>query len=111
MTDLGREGIRMLFVSHNMGAIAGTCKRALLLRQGRVVMVGDVGQVIEAYIPKATSGNACVNFGEGSRFPGCFLEASLDNESGEQTSQFDITEGVNIRNRDGVNEPLSTFVL
>ena len=111
MTELRREGITILFVSHNMGAIAGTCKRALLLRQGRVVMIGDVGQVIEAYIPKATSGTACVNFGEGSRFSGCFLEASLENESGEQTSQFDITESINVRIRYRVKEPLSSFVL
>jgi lipopolysaccharide transport system ATP-binding protein len=111
MTELRQSGMTILFVSHSLSSIAGICKRAMLLREGRVVKVGEVGQVVEEYIPKITTGTASINFGEGSKFPGCFLEASLENENGERTSQFDITESINIRIRYRVREPLSAFVL
>lgn len=43
-------GRTVLFVSHNMAAVANLCSRALLLVQGRTDMDGPVGAVLERYI-------------------------------------------------------------
>jgi lipopolysaccharide transport system ATP-binding protein len=111
VTELRKSGITILFVSHSLSAVAGICKRAMLIKDGKVVKIGEVGQVVEEYIPKPEAGAASVSFGGGSHHPGCFMEASLENADGQPADRFDITEGVSIRVRYKVKKPLETFVL
>ena len=96
----------ILFVSHALGAVAGICKRAMLLRQGRVIKIGEVGEVLEEYLPKAVSGETRVDFGEGSRWPACFLSASLESEDGSPKFLFDLDEDIWVRVRYKVKKPL-----
>jgi lipopolysaccharide transport system ATP-binding protein len=49
MQEIGEQGRTVLFVSHNMGAIAQFCSAAMLLDEGAVVARGDVQRVIGAY--------------------------------------------------------------
>jgi len=46
MTELGREGRTVLFVSHDLGAITRLCDRAVWLAAGSVVEDGPSGQVV-----------------------------------------------------------------
>lgn len=46
----GQSGRTVLFVSHNMGAIADTCPRAILLEHGRVATDAPTPQVIGRYV-------------------------------------------------------------
>lgn len=50
MQQVGREGRTVLFVSHNMGAVAELCDRAILLSEGRVVMDGSVADAVSQYL-------------------------------------------------------------
>jgi len=43
------EGKTVVFVSHDLGAVASFCDRALLLAGGRTVALGPADQVIETY--------------------------------------------------------------
>lgn len=106
MTELRKSGITILFVSHSLGTVAGICKRAMLLREGRVIKIGEVGQVMEAYVPKITSATTSVDFGEGSRWPACFLHACLEGEDGVQKSRFDLDEDIWLRVRYRVKQPM-----
>ena len=45
-----QEGRTVLFVSHNMQAVRQMCRRAIYLKQGRVVQDGDPHAVISAYL-------------------------------------------------------------
>lgn len=45
-----KDGRTILFVSHNLAAVQSLCSRAVLLEQGKVVMVGDTKDVIDRYI-------------------------------------------------------------
>ncbi len=45
-TEFGRT---VLFVSHNMNAVASLCPRALLLNQGNCVALGPTGEIIKKY--------------------------------------------------------------
>jgi ABC-type polysaccharide/polyol phosphate transport system ATPase subunit len=46
---LKKEGRTILFVTHDMGAIERFCDRAMLLDKGRVVAIGDPGDVAHRY--------------------------------------------------------------
>jgi len=58
MEDVGKKGRTVLFVSHNMGAISRLCDRAIWLQQGRLMLDGNVEEVISAYLNAGTSGHA-----------------------------------------------------
>jgi lipopolysaccharide transport system ATP-binding protein len=50
MGDVAYEGRTVLFVSHNMAAIEGLCRKAFMLDQGRLATTGDAHEVVEAYL-------------------------------------------------------------
>ena len=50
MGDVARDGRTILFVSHNMAAVAGLCSGAQMLAQGRLVRSGNTVEVIDAYL-------------------------------------------------------------
>ena len=49
MCAVGEDGCTVLFVSHNMAAIASLCHRALLLDGGKVVGDGNVSELVSEY--------------------------------------------------------------
>jgi lipopolysaccharide transport system ATP-binding protein len=54
MGETVREDRTVLFVSHNMGAIADICGSVIWLDQGRLVRMGPAAEVIGAYLRNAT---------------------------------------------------------
>jgi hypothetical protein len=73
--------------------------------------MGEVGQVVEEYIPKFQSGTAHVDFGAGSHHPACLNEASLETADGTRSDQFDIEEDIWLRIRYSVKSPQSGLQL
>lgn len=63
MTDVARHGRTVLFVSHNLQAIANLCTRALLLSGGCVEYDGDAAAVIDRYYQALQTGEAARSFG------------------------------------------------
>jgi lipopolysaccharide transport system ATP-binding protein len=53
MTEVIRGGATVIFVSHNLRAVAELCSRALLLDRGRVVATGPAEDVIRSYLARA----------------------------------------------------------
>jgi lipopolysaccharide transport system ATP-binding protein len=49
MNEAAKSGRTVLFVSHNAGAVAELCTRAILLEQGRKVADGPVSDVLSEY--------------------------------------------------------------
>ena len=49
MRDVATDGRTVLLVSHNMAAVANLCSRAAVLRNGRLVFLGEVGGAIAEY--------------------------------------------------------------
>ena len=50
MRDVARGGRTVLFVSHNMAAVQSLCQRALVLREGRIVVDAPVDEAVGAYL-------------------------------------------------------------
>jgi lipopolysaccharide transport system ATP-binding protein len=63
MSDVAAGGRTVMFVSHNMQAVASLCNRAMLLWDGRLAFSGPTAETIEAY---AGSWAQQVDKGDGS---------------------------------------------
>ncbi|MBV6396418.1 MAG: Vitamin B12 import ATP-binding protein BtuD [Anaerolineales bacterium] len=57
MGDVAKEGRTVLFVSHNMAAIASLTQQSLCMDGGRIVLMGSTSDAIEKYL-KQTLGHA-----------------------------------------------------
>jgi lipopolysaccharide transport system ATP-binding protein len=58
MQDISRTGGRtVLFVSHNMAAVRSLCTRGILLENGKVKLIGSIGEVLEEYSIKEDTYN------------------------------------------------------
>jgi ABC-2 type transport system ATP-binding protein/lipopolysaccharide transport system ATP-binding protein len=62
MTELGREGRTVLFVSHDLGAITRLCRRALWLERGELRDDGPSRDVVEAYLSSTAAGGGVATF-------------------------------------------------
>jgi lipopolysaccharide transport system ATP-binding protein len=58
MGDVAKQGRTVLFVSHNMAAIAQICERALFLENGRMNLDGEPSAVISSYLTCGTMARA-----------------------------------------------------
>jgi lipopolysaccharide transport system ATP-binding protein len=50
MKDVSDQGRTVIFVSHNMGAVSDLCSRAILLKQGGIVLDSNTDMVIREYV-------------------------------------------------------------
>jgi ABC-type polysaccharide/polyol phosphate transport system ATPase subunit len=70
MNDLShREGRTVLFVSHNMSAMAELADRAVLLDKGSVVIDGQISEVISAYLSQRRTRPIYISPHSGHREP------------------------------------------
>lgn len=53
MRAIAKSGATVIFVSHNLQAVAEFCQRAILLEKGRVVADGPTDQVVRRYLDTA----------------------------------------------------------
>ena len=53
------EGKTVVLVSHDLGAVSRFCDRALLLRGGEIVAIGEPDEVIDAYRPELLEVVSC----------------------------------------------------
>ena len=70
MEDVGQQGRTVLFVSHNMPAVARICERVILLDGGHVVQDGPSHQVISAYLHSGLGTTAAREWHDAEQAPG-----------------------------------------
>jgi len=100
------EGRTILFVSHNMGALAQLCERCILIEEGRVTMIAPVDDVIKSYLKSGLNHNtAQVRFPIDPAKPHQFISAELLHCDGSSGSDFSCDEPVIIRLRFEVRQP------
>jgi lipopolysaccharide transport system ATP-binding protein len=81
MKEVIRNGVTVLFVSHNLKTIAELCHRCLLLEHGRGVMTAPAQEVVSAYIGRSR----LTADGEAGSKPITILRVRVRNEQGECT--------------------------
>lgn len=57
----GKEGRTVLFVSHDMAAVASLCNRSVLLEKGQIKFIGPTFEVITRYLEKTASNENLLN--------------------------------------------------
>lgn len=100
MSDIRKHGRTILFVSHNMPAVTRLCRRAVLLREGRIVSDGPAQQVVNEYLSASWKVGAARTWERGEDAPGDetarLRSVRLINEEGETCDVFDIRRPVGV---------------
>jgi lipopolysaccharide transport system ATP-binding protein len=109
MESVANEGRTILFVSHNMGAVAELCSRAVLLNLGRKVLDGSPAEVIEAYMGQAGGGNLKIDVNQNN--PIFVTELILKDIDGNVTSSIPMGEDAEIEIRYSVKEPQTNVTM
>src|SRR5262245_59701680 len=71
MTDAGKEGRTILFVSHNMSALQSLCRRAIWLSSGRIVDDGESSRIVSNYLKSGQQGTSERVWSDPDTAPGC----------------------------------------
>jgi lipopolysaccharide transport system ATP-binding protein len=100
MDDVGHSGRTVLFVSHNMQAVARLCTRCILLEHGRVKLDGPAQRVASAYLNSGLGTSAVREWTDLQRAPGDHVvrlcAVRVRNQEGEITDTLDIRHPVGI---------------
>jgi ABC-type polysaccharide/polyol phosphate transport system ATPase subunit len=84
MSQFAREGRTVFFVSHDLGAIAQMCERAIWLDGGLIRQDGPVARSIELYLAARSADASQVEFPVDSEKAVQLLSVTLTDESGAQ---------------------------
>ena len=112
MGDVAKEGMTVLFVSHNMAAMQGLCSKCFLLTSGQLVAEGVPETVVGQYLADVSDGTPAV-LGQRKDRQGSgkiqFQEVSILDGNGRPIdlalSGQDIEIALSYRSRDG--KPIS----
>jgi ABC-type polysaccharide/polyol phosphate transport system ATPase subunit len=83
MSDFGREGRTVVFVSHDLGSINQVCRRAIWLEEGRIRVEGRSADIVDQYVRAAVSQPVRTNFAPEPGKVVQLLSAAVLNEDGD----------------------------
>ena len=107
------DGRTILFVSHNMGALASLCDRGILLEKGS----GQDDRVGQGGDPESSQGGPRLQHGLQARFPideskPCqYISAEILHGNGSLSPDFSCDEPVMIRLKFEIREPIPSLFL
>jgi lipopolysaccharide transport system ATP-binding protein len=111
MEDAGKEGRTVIFVSHNMAAMRALCSRALLMKQGELLMDAEIEEAISSYLSDDnSSSDAHIVWSEkdAPQSPEIrFIEASILSDKGDYTSTIDCRKEFSINLKYEILKPLN----
>jgi lipopolysaccharide transport system ATP-binding protein len=101
VAELGREGLTVLFVSHDMDAIMRICNRVMWLHQGALRKLGDPEEVVDEYQNAVWSQADIAQSERGRRSNRLaeLLSVRLASASGRDIGGAPISEDVYIKTR------------
>ncbi len=102
MSEVGRSGRTVLFVSHNLATVLNLCQKAVVLDQGQLAFVGGSEEGVRFYTNRLAECRASGDdlWNSPHRLPGrkpILKSAMLLNSEGEPTSQVLCGETVSIQ--------------
>lgn len=100
MEDVGTKGRTVLFVSHNMPAIARICKRVIMLDEGRIMRDGLSHEVVSSYLNSGGSTTAERKWPDPLKAPrgevARLRAVRVKTESGQISNTIDIRRPISI---------------
>ena len=107
VAELGRDGLTVLFVSHDMDAIMRICNRVMWLHQGAIRKLGDPEEVVDEY-QNAVWSQADIAQSERGRRSNRYAEVlsvRLVSSTGKDIGGAPVSEDVFIKTRFRTNKP------
>ena len=113
MHDVSKgDGRTILFVSHNLSALAQLCERAILLENGSVTAVGPVKEVVENYLRAGLDHNRTqVYFPKDTQKPFQYVSAEILHADGSSGQDFSCDEPITIRLQLEMRKPTASPML
>lgn len=98
MESVNKEGRTILFVSHNLSAITALCSRAIFLKGGRIMTVGEPARVISQYLSKGQGIRADVDTSSMalSNNVATLTHVRVCDQTGKTSPSFDIRKPIRI---------------
>ena len=106
MSEFGREGRTVLFVSHDLGAIARICPRAIWLEDGRILHDGPASRSIEMYLDVRAERASYVELPPQANQAVQLLSVGISGPDGAVLDTVRRDEPFAIRSRFRVQEPI-----
>lgn len=106
MSQFAQEGRTVLFVSHDLGAVARICDRAIWLEDGRIRHDGPTSSSIDLYLDARGERSASVEFPSEPDKPLQLLSMAIADEAGAVVDAPRRNEPFAVRARFLVREPL-----
>ncbi len=116
MKDVSEQGRTVIFVSHNMGAVADLCSRAILLKHGMILQDGATDDIIRSYVQQnmkvklndsSSLNDATVRRGTGQVR---FEKIRMLNSLGEEVNEFFQGDKVIFEMSFQVNAPINELM-
>ena len=113
MKDVATAGRTVIFVSHNMGAIADLCDRVVILKHGQVYKMGSTEEMINEYInhtlhvnlkDSKTLQDTSLRRGSGELR---IIDVKLHNMDNAVQTEFEVEEPIKINVRCEINSPVN----
>jgi hypothetical protein len=106
MSQFAQEGRTVLFVSHDLGAVARICERAIWLEDGEIKHDGPTSRSIDLYLDARGERAASVEFPPEPDKPVQLLSVGIADDSGALVDAPQRDEPLAVRTRFLVREPL-----
>jgi ABC-2 type transport system ATP-binding protein/lipopolysaccharide transport system ATP-binding protein len=86
VSEIGSHGRTVLFVSHDLGAVARICGRAIWLEEGRLRQDGPAAEVISAYLGSSGGKPLVANFPEATPTAAGLTQVAIQDAHGQALS-------------------------
>lgn len=98
MSDIGKEGTTVLFVSHNLSAVNQLCDNAVLLQEGTVIMQGNTSDVVNQYTSRIETNATPVSNYDNTNMEaiGCLRRISVSNANEDPSSNLEMNKPISI---------------
>lgn len=96
ISNIAKEGMTILFVSHNLAAIRAICKRAIQLQNGQVLIDDSAENSVNHYLKNGVASKAIITWSEETapQSPELrFAQAYITNSERELINTIDIRKG------------------
>jgi lipopolysaccharide transport system ATP-binding protein len=101
MEDFGANGRTVLFVSHNMQAVAQLCDRVILMEQGRVALDGPSAEVVAHYLQTSAGAGSSRTWDDLESAPGDelvrLLSVRIVDSDGATVDYVDVRDPVGVQ--------------
>jgi lipopolysaccharide transport system ATP-binding protein len=111
MGEVARQGRTVLFVSHNMGAIANLCSSGLLLSNGVLAFSGSASQTVSKYLSDLQSSEVVVVFDDNNISDASFTKISILDSHSSPTKTVSVVEAFYAQFEYKVRRPISGMEL